>query len=331
MSSELIEHNESDESQMVNLGSIPISMKTVQSIYNEITGKTESNSKTLRSHHEISFSDIKQLDLKITQLYEQYNVVSHTCAVTIYHIDDRKEQFSSFQRFELYDSSSSSPCENIRLEYNFLIVLPSTRKAQPYKIEIDLHSRAALREKSDNEHGLQKRISIIFATRTGRFSIEYVDYTVARNFEVAFEHWYSGVKKNKGSRFIEYLQDKSEHLPLIFKIISSFVILTVFYFHREVILGSKPSISSLFSSSLIAFGSVYVGGMISYKIGQICERVIDAQQTVSGLRLNRGDESAMSAFKQANEKNLWKLAISLLGLIATNLISSYAAKILGIG
>tara|TARA_R110001592_G_C13044445_1_gene739594 strand:+ start:809 stop:1237 length:429 start_codon:yes stop_codon:yes gene_type:complete len=134
MTKGIIERNESDENQVVNIGdNLPVSMKIVQSIYNEITGKTERLSQTLRNNHDITFNDLKQLNIKIRQLYEQYNVVSKNCAVTVFHVNDCKEQFSSFERFEIYDSSNTSPCENVRLEYNFLIVLPGTQKAQPYK------------------------------------------------------------------------------------------------------------------------------------------------------------------------------------------------------
>lgn len=282
MTEGIIERNEEGENQVVNIGdNLPISMKIVQSIYNEITGKTEKLSQALRNHHEINFNDIKQLNTKICQLYEQYNVVSKNCAVTVFHVDDCKEQFSSFERFEIYDSSNTNPSENVRLEYSFLIVLPGTQKAQPYKITIDLHSRIALRKKASREHGITRRIIRIVATKTGNVDIEYVDYTVARNFMLSIDQWYKAVKQSKTSKFIEVLQDKSEHFPSVFKILTSLVVLVAIFTNREALISSSSSIDILFSLGLISFGAIYISGLVAAKLGGICERAVDSQGALS--------------------------------------------------
>ena len=66
----------------------------------------------------------------MTQVCEQYNIEAQNTSVTVYHLDDTKEAFSSFERFRIYNQSATSPVESVVLKYNFLIVLPRTRKAQ---------------------------------------------------------------------------------------------------------------------------------------------------------------------------------------------------------
>jgi hypothetical protein len=332
MSQDVIESKGENESETVRIGeNLPISMKLVQSIYNEITGKTEKLSRSFRDDHEINFEDINQLNTKITQLYEQYHVISKNCAVTIYHIDDCSEQFSSFERFKMYDSSSMSPCENIRLAYDFLVKLPGTQKVQSYKIEIDIHSRAAMRKRAFREHGLPRRIIRVFASRTANVDIEYIDYTVARTFLFAIEQWYASVNKNKSSWVMKKLQDFSSHLPFAFKVVTSIVVLASFYRNKDILLTQAPSLSSLFSACLAAFGAVYVSGLVVAVLGRFCEEAFDSHQAVSSLDLNRGDKASINEFKENNSKSILLIILSTGAAIAVNVFSSYLSSILGLG
>lgn len=331
MTEGLVERNNEGENHVVNVeGNYSISMKAVQSLYNEITGKTETLSQTLRDDHEIKFSDIKQLNTKICQLYEQYRIVSKNCSVTVFHIDDCKEQFSSFERFQMYDSSNSSPCENIQLEYNFLIVLPETKKAQPYKITINLHSRAALSKKASFEHGISRRIIRIIASKTGNYEIEYIDYTVARNFKVTVDKWYETVQKKQRSKIIEKFQNISEQIPSIFKITTAFAVLLIVFLHREELVTNTATPDMLFRASLLAFGSVYILGLLSEKLGTICEAAIDSYQVASGLQLNHGDKRTIKEFRKTNQRNVRNALITAGITIALNILSSYLYGFFGV-
>lgn len=331
MTSEIIERNEGGENHVVNIGdNASVSMKLVQSIYNEITGKTETLSKVFRDNHEIEFIDIKQLHTKICQLYEQYNVVSKNCSITVYHVNDCKEQFSSFERFEFYDSSNTNPSENIRLEYNFLIILPETKKAQPYKITIDLHSRVALRKKAEGEHGIARQIIRLIASKTGNIEIDYVDYTVARNFMITIDQWYKSVNKNKSSNIVGYLQDKSSHFQFIFKVLTSLIVTSTIFYNRESFIQENSSIDTLFSAGLVSFSAIYLSGIIAAKFGNSCEQAIDSHQAISGLILNRGDKIALDDFKQANRKSKIKALLSITGVIIVNIFSTLIIGFLGI-
>ena len=198
MTQEILERNDDQEKSVVSLGDgAMVSMQMVQDVYNEITGKTENISKSYRLHHKTSLVDLEQLNIKIHQLYEQYNIIEDNCNVTLYHVDDCKEVFSSFERFKLGDKSSLSSVGNIRLQYNFLILLPKTNRPQPYKIEVDIHSRAAIKQKASKEHGMARRIMHIVASRTAILEIEYIDYTVARNFRTAIDSWFNGLEQSK--------------------------------------------------------------------------------------------------------------------------------------
>lgn len=306
-------------------------MKLVQSIYNEITGKTETISKRLKRAHEIWVADITQLDIKINQLCEQYNIVSKNCSVVIYHIDDCKEQFSSFERFNFYDSSSMSPCENIRLEYNFLILLPNTKQPQNYSIKIHLSSRVGINKKSQSEHGTPRRFfRVMSSSVTGHIEVEYIDYTVARNFMVTIQDWYSSISKNKTPKFFTFLQDYSEHFPFIFQLTTIITLMWSFHIKAESFISAAPSLNSLFSGAITAFGTIYLSALFALRMGYIFEEAIDSYQPISFININRGDAVAIREFQSSNKKYLLKLFFSLAGAVFINVLSSYITILMGI-
>lgn len=65
-----------------------VSLQTLQGIYNELTGKSEEVSKSYTKPIQIDFTHIEQLNRKITQVCEQYNIVSSNCSVAVFYIDD---------------------------------------------------------------------------------------------------------------------------------------------------------------------------------------------------------------------------------------------------
>jgi hypothetical protein len=326
---EIVGTNPSD-GNLVNLDGAQVSMKLVQSIYNEITGRKESLSQYLKDAHEIYFEDINQLDNKINQLYEQYNIVSKSCSIKIFHVNDCKETFSSFERFKLYDSSSMSPCENIRLEYNFLIVLPNTKAPQNYNIKIDLISRAGLREKENAEGGFSRGIFRLAGLATGNIEIEYIDYTVARNFLVAIDHWYKSIKKNPLPKWLIFTQNNSEYIPFIFQVLSFGFVSYSIYKQAELFVSQTPSITTLFSGLIAASAALFIVAIVALRVGRICEYAIDFYSPISFVNLNRGDKKAIEDFRKSNIIRLAFAIGSMFFSVALSVLATYISKILNL-
>ena len=91
-------------------GTQSISMQLLQDVYNEITGMSEELNKGYEQSYQITFDDLIQLNIKINQLYEQYNIKSKNTQITIYYQKDSSEKFSSFERFSLYNRDIVNSC-----------------------------------------------------------------------------------------------------------------------------------------------------------------------------------------------------------------------------
>jgi hypothetical protein len=308
-----------------------VSMQVLQDIYNDITGKTEKLSQTYTDSHFIEMEDLLQLNSKIRQMYEQFHIVSENCNVTVYHSNDAKERFSSFERFKIYDGSSLNPVESVSLEYDFLIVLPRLDRPQPYKINITLNSRVGLMQRAKKEGGVADGFFHYMASRTAVVEIDYIDYAVARNFKSAIDQWMSSLKVKDTRWLMNKFKSVSEYFSHIFRnstvlfVAASFCMGATGWFEK-----SQQSFSSLFLISVVAFSSIYVASNIAAKLGSLTERWVDTSLGLSYVKLNRGDENAIKEFNGGERVRFLKIGISIGLAIGVNIFSNWVSKLFGI-
>jgi hypothetical protein len=333
MEGEIVNSGKNEPESQVDLGDGSlVSMKTVQRIYNEITGRTEALSRSYRINHIVDFEDLVQLNVKICQLYEQYNIVSSTSAVTVYYHDDQKQEFSSFSRFNIYDRSTLSPVENVRLEYKFLIVLPNTQKPQSYELEINVHSRAAIMQRAKREVDPPEGMFIEVVTdRTAYFEIKYVDYTVARNFEMAVDGWFKGLKQLPDHVWVRRIRWIREYFSVGTRVLTVLAYLyaccSVFV---PVLNVSSVPIGDLYRIGVLTFGGASILGVVAGRIGSSLSVGVRRIRPVSGVNLTKGDARAIEQAKAENKAGLFRAAVSAALAVALNVFSSWLAIRLGL-
>lgn len=329
MSTEIVQKNDGDNNnETVNVDGTVISIKKFQSFYNAITGKTENLSKRLRESHQIEFSDFQQLDIKISQMLEQYKVLSKNCSVSVYYHNDCKEQFSTFERFSIYNKSSPNPCTSVHIEYDIVILPPDLDKPQQYKIQIDLVSRIGLKKKLQEDQEMSERFFKIVSSYTGEIDIDYIDYTIARVFLMTIEEWYKAIKSSKKPKIISALQKKSANFPFIFKTVTGIIFLISVLINSEDFISPVPSLNSLFIGFILAFGLFYLSCYIAHRIGKFCERSIDKYQSLSFIKLNQGDIQEIENFNSYNKKGIKYFILSWFEIIILNILASYLLNII---
>lgn len=306
----------------------PVSMQLVQSIYNDITGKTEKIHKNLKEKHNISFEDVEQLDLKIQQLFEQYNIVSRNCHVTVFYKSDTKERFSTFERFKMFNSSSSSACENLSLEYDFYVVLPQSKKGQAYKVTVNLHSTVAFSLKTDDDGGPLFQIYRLMGMSSGSVSIEYVDYTVANTFLNTIMDWYKTVDKSTTSKTLKRIQKYTYYFSDVFSAL--FIIATTvgMVSSANLLIQSDVNIASLFGYIVPAFAALHLASLLGGRIGSYVEMKLDSLQSASTLNFTKGDKQALSLWQKEQRQNKWSLSVSLASYVFLGLASTFMEKII---
>lgn len=305
---------------------VPISFQVMQSIYNEITGKSEELGKQIRRRYKAKYEDLVQLNTKVEQFLEQYHVTSKNMSMTVFHTKDNKETFSSFDRFSNYDRSKLCSIKYIQLKYNFLIKLPHASKVQSFNLDIKIGSAVPhiLKWKEEGMFGFIDEADLA----TAEVKINYVDFVVAQGLMSVIENWFNGLEKSEPTPAQKFIKKHKEQIATSIKLLL-IISLSVFAFVMASNLDSLFSLnitsSVYFKTTILAIGTMFAIFWFSSKIESIVQRAFNEIYIISYIKLNRGDEIDIKKLEDINNKNFNKGIISLGFAITTGVCSSLIA------
>ncbi len=300
---EIIEHKD-DGVPSIQVGdgqqTSVIPMKVYQDVYHQVTGRTEQIRKKYDDHLLIDVQEIEQLHHKIMQLCDVHQIVANNETISVFHKKERKEQFTSFDRFLAYNANTASPTIHVVLKYNFSIIIAGVKRPQEYTVTIRLASRVALinQLQEDAPPFIPGHIFGMMAGNIAEIKVEYADYVVARGFIEAFDEWVSGCKCNPPNKFMKTLKKFSFVVP---KIAGPIVATSVLLFSLNT-LGAEKYLESD-PSFLFRFIAIYVTGLYllvsaANAAAKLIENSIDRHTEVSYINLNKGDAKLVEEFEK---------------------------------
>lgn len=259
------------------------------------------------------------------QLCDVHNVVANNETVSIFYDKERKEQFTSFKRFNTYNSNATTPTMSVVLKYNFSIIPAGLDKPQEYVITVRLSSRVALLRHLEAEAPpfIRNHLSVVVAAseETAVITVEYADYIIARGFLEAFDEWIRGCRTESEVAWISFLKRWSHYIPRASRLI---VALSVTLFSLQAI----PSIFSNVTPELWArcavlfFGGFAILTGTAGEVGRIIEDGIDGFTVISYLSLNKGDKKLIEEFGKRKSR----VRVKFIGACLLNLALSLAAS-----
>lgn len=324
---EIIEHGDNGNPPSVRVGDggTLVSAKVYQDIYHQVTGRTEQIRKRYSKNLLIEFSEIEQLHHKITQLCDVHNIIAKNETVSVFHHKERKEQFTSFERFRAYNANAASPSVNVVLKYNFSIALAGLDRPQQYVVTVRLTSRVAMLEQMASEAPpfMRWRFFGFFTGNTAEVTVEYADYVVARGFLEAFDEWISGCRTEPDVAAVTFLQRWSHVLPKTLQVASA---LLVAYFSLKAVptffTATDPQVWARF---VIVFGSAFfLITNLAGAAGRVLEEAIDSFNVLSYLNLNKGDKKLIEDFSKRKRGVAMKF---LFGCVVTLVLGVASSKI----
>jgi hypothetical protein len=327
--SEVIEHSNNGNTSVIEVDDVSpqISLKIYQDIYHQITGRTEQIRQKYSNNLLLDFSEIEQLHFKIMQLCDIHTVIASNEVVSVFHEKERKEQFTSFERFKAYNSNATRPTASVVLRYNFSIILSDMAKPQEYIVTMKLTSRVVLLNKieTDMPAFMRGRIFGFASGSVAEISVEYADYVVARSFLESFDEWVQGCKETPKNKIVDFIQRKSHFLPKSLQVILAvmlifFCLTSIPEFFQK---GSVPEVWARFA--IIFGGGFYLLMTLSHGAGKIMEHAIDNIYQLSYLKLNKGDEKLIDEFSSTNKRSIRKFICGCIVTIGLGIISSKLA------
>lgn len=330
--SEIVEHRDSGNAQTASASSsnhLP-SLKAYQDIYHQITGRTEQIRKRYSENILLDASDLEQLHHKILQLCDVHNVVARNETISVFHDKERKEQYTSFDRFRLYNANNPNPCVTVVMKYNFSIIPAGQQRPQEYVVTVLLTSRVALLRQAEEEAPpfLRARIASFVGDNTAEVTVDYADYVIARGFLEAFDEWMRGCKAGPKRQWLRTIQAWSYWIPRVLQTVTVLLITSYAlqaipeYFPPD----STPAHWARFVVLYLGASFVLVAG--AWAAGHFVERAIDTYPSLSYLKLNKGDERMISEFQDRTHKSILGLLSGSTLAIALGIISTKLEKLL---
>lgn len=330
--SEVIEHSDVGNGSTLHVGNTntAISAKTYQDIYHQITGRTEQIRKRYSENLLIELSELEQLHFKIMQLCDVHNIIANNETISVFHEKERKEQFTSFERFKAYNANTASPTVNIVFKYNFSIIPAGLYKPQEYIVTIRLSSRVAMIKQAEDEAPafMRGRLLNFIGDNTAEITIEYADYVIARGFLEAFDEWVRGCKSVPKPKKLHALRRWSHLIPRFLRIV---IVLFIGWFALQAVpmyfsISSKPEAWLRFLI-IYSTASIILMALVGFA-GDMIEEAIDTFPVLSYLKLNKGDANLIDEFQDRRTSVIIKFTLGAAFSIILGIISSKLEKFL---
>ena len=304
MTATVIGHGDNEDGLVVGDGrSGSLSMQQFQHVYALMTGKNEEINKVSNLPIMLELDDLYQLDRKVSQMLEQYNVVGSNASYNVYFDNGEKSSHSSYEKFAQVVGASSLCTENVFFRYHVSILLPLVNKPQNYVISIRCMNRLVLRRKLARElppNAASYLVNMI-AAKTIDVKVEYVDFSVARAVLAATDEWITSLHLGTESSALKIIRRNSHFIPPIFQYIG-LASLSWGYFSLFSSLMVDVVTFSDFSSYLLAISlSIFCTWRVLGFLGRRVERLVDSTSDLSYLQVTRGDKKDIESAKDVTK------------------------------
>lgn len=294
--------------------------QVAQSLYYAITGKTEKIVKSFSDSYDITLESLIQLNDKICDLIGPMGITCNNCAVTLFRLDNKKEVFSSFDRFKVADKSSDFATESVELEYN-LLKTEYTEKAQPYKVIVRLLNRLAVFQRIKRD-GFPSSLINRFRDFTIIVEIEYIDYTIAFSIMGGIISWIDEIKEAGPNPLLRFIQDHSDSISKYLPTLGAGIVMySIIKYYGSLKLTTVP-LELLFKNGFVGIGITFIFYRLSEWACGFLESTIDSYDKVSTINLCNGDNKLISKQKRSNISLYLRTSIQAVFTIFLGVISS---------
>jgi len=291
----------------------------IQSLFNLITAKKQTISKKYYNRYTFYDHDITNLHAIITQTVSARHLLSINYSISVQYVDnsiETKTDISFFSNASLVNKQIMS----IDLDYDFLISIPGVNDPQSYKLNISTRSTSAIKKNLQKRADLPSYMTNFMRTDTGKYHIDYVDQTVAREISFSIDEWFSQLKSVNHTR-IKKIQDYTTYFGFVFKAVCIFsAFLYVRYYSgifNNVKLSADYLVYRLFIYSLVFMLIVD----LSERLGSVSERFADSISVDSMFKITACDIE----IAETNRKQNRYLALKSVGGFFISIISNVVA------
>ncbi len=209
---------EQDQENFRYLSTLP--KTAIQAIYHAVTGKTENLSKWLSGNVVVKYGDFCRLHSMLRDQWNLHTLLADpTTTVVVSDENDRKIQYSSWERFQALQVDLNQVTSDVVLRIELVTELPNINTPQRCILIVTLDSALPIINSMNSDRGDAIPPSFLMIAgrnwRTVDVSIDFVDYILAKNFLGVVEEWFKSLEKIESSRLSQFIYKSSRTLGVI--------------------------------------------------------------------------------------------------------------------
>lgn len=282
------------------LGGLPAT--AVQALYHAATGKTENLTKQFSKNFVVRKNDLDQLYFKILQQLEHFEKIAPpTVTIKVRFNNRESQQFSSWDRFNFFDSGKVEIVSDVVLKFEFLIKLPDILEPQRYILNIDIDSKLQLFAEDDDLGSISfLPVNILIrAFPALTVSIDFIDYLCAKNFLQIIEDWFNGLETSQNSKWSKWAKRISIPWPTLFSRLGNIgaaAFIALYAYRKGGNLGGPTQIAYLCSIAIVFWT---LSSLFCNHVGRLFGSLISRSYVPATVLLATGDERA---FKKVQDR-----------------------------
>jgi hypothetical protein len=326
MSNVVVDIGAGGQEAPIQAGSGQISMQQFQHIYNQLTGKNEKISKASNKAIRLKSDDLLQVDKKIRQTLEQYNVIGMNSVYVVYFANGEKENFSSYEKFAMQVASHNEATESIYFKYELSILLPLLKQVQSYTITVRVLNRLELQKKflRDMPFGASRAMVNYATSKTVEFSVEYVDFAVSRTIMAALDSWLGSLDETAENWVLKICRKISHFIPPLLKYSGVCFLTWGVMDNIDLIYKDLEGYAYLVKYQVYLALTFFLTWRFLGFLGKIVEDSVDSTCDISFVSLTRGDQKAVELACKESKIDVIKACVT--GAVSG--VASFMAKYL---
>lgn len=292
-----------------------------QSVYSELTKKTENLERKYQKTFQLNKTHLAHLHDVLKDTFSQYSIIDLNTNLVVYQSDKTKKQYSSIEHF-LKVSTLTKAIENIDLEFNLLIQLPNIQQKQNYKISISLVSDLIAFE------NIRMNIPVEFADLIEKnnisIKIDYVDYIIAKSILHSFDGWVDDISL-RDSKLITFLSGWRNSIATSVRYSIVLISLLLIYFKVPAYISvQNPNMQILVKYLLMSAILFYIADKTGLFLRNFIVRNLAYLQNFSTIVLTPEDEKNLADYQR---KTIYRI-ISIFTTVALTIIYGVISSVI---
>lgn len=312
-----------DSSSLSSVTSREMTFKEYQSVYSELTMKSETLERKYQKRFELSKTNIAHLHDIVKTTLSQYHVVGLNSNVIVSQSDKTTKVSSSVENFLMVETLTRA-VESIYIEYNLLIQLPDIEKKQNYKISIQLVSDLIVFESIRDT--IPHELADLIDRNNISIRIDYVDYTIAKSIVHNFDEWVEDISL-RDSKFITFLSSWKNYIATSTKFAIILISLYLIYYKipdyiSMTTLNMQITVKFLLLSAIL----FYMADKLGIAVYRFILKNLVYLQSFSAIIITAEDKKNFSEYEKKRKTRIGATLATIFLTLGYGVISSVIAS-----